>query len=83
MPKRTQIVCLTGGAHNKDGYLHSIDPIFARAFIKAYKTELGSGWHSRVPDGSVRRQIKTAGKIPGRTHGLRQTRWRYNLNDSC
>jgi len=37
MPKRTQIICLHEGERNKEGKQHSIDPIFANAFFKAYK----------------------------------------------
>ena len=37
MPKRTQIICMHEGKRNKEGMLHSIDPIFASAFIRAFK----------------------------------------------
>jgi len=37
MPKRTQIICMHEGKRNKEGMQHSIDPIFANAFIKAFK----------------------------------------------
>ena len=37
MPKRTQIICMHEGKKNDRGEQHSIDPIFARAFLRAYK----------------------------------------------
>ena len=47
MCKRTQVICLHEGERNKEGKLHSIDPIFVNAFFKAYRPNwIRNGWRT-------------------------------------
>ena len=58
MPKRTQVICLHEGERNKAGKLFSIDPIFASAFIRAYKPTWLRGAFTPVACGGKTRLLE-------------------------